>query len=223
MSKILLVEDDSALSATTEEWLKMERYTVECAFNGTDAMEMLRSFDYDLVVLDWELPEMTGIEILKQFRARGGKTPVIMLTGKSAIYEKEIGFETGADDYLTKPFHPKELAARVKALLRRPRTYTSELLEVNNVTVDPNTHLVTKSGQEVSLQPMEFALLEFFLRHPGQVFSPEALLRRVWDSESEASLDAIYTCIRRIRKKLDENTEKSVIRTVHGVGYRLGP
>lgn len=221
MAKVLIVEDDEALSATIFEWLTYERYSVESVANGREALERLEAFQYDAVVLDWQLPELTGIEIIRQFRARGGTTPILMLTGKQAIHDKEVGFDAGADDYLTKPFHPKELAVRIRALLRRPGGFVGSVIKVGPVVLDSSNHRVEKDGQEVQLQPMEFTLLEFFMRHPNQVFSTEALLQRVWNSETEASLDAIYTCIRRIRKKLDSDGETSIIKTVHGVGYKL--
>jgi DNA-binding response OmpR family regulator len=221
MSKILIVEDDQALSANVAEWLKSKLYTVETVFNGRDALEHLRAFDYDAIVLDWELPEMTGVEILKQFRASGGTTPIIMLTGKGTVEDKEQGFDAGADDYLTKPFHPQELSARIRALLRRPAQYTGTSITVRHITLDTAKRKVTKEGVEVALQPMEYTLLEFLMKHPDQVFSTDALMRRCWESDAEISLDAIYTCIRRIRKKVDVDGQPSIIGTVHGIGYKL--
>src|SRR5476649_1812468 len=119
MAKVLVVEDDVGLSRTVKDWLTFEHYLVETANNGRHAMEMLNVYQYDVVVLDWELPELTGPEIAKQFRDRGGTTPILLLTGKSSVNEKETGFDSGADDYLTKPFHLKELSLRLRALLRR--------------------------------------------------------------------------------------------------------
>ena len=221
MSKVLLVEDDPALSASVAEWLKSKLYTVEQVYNGREALEHLRAFDYDAIVLDWELPEMTGVEILKQFRSSGGTTPIIMLTGKGTVQDKEQGFDAGADDYLTKPFHPQELAARLRALLRRPAQYTGTSITIRGLTLDTVKRRVTREGTEIVLQPMEFTLLEFLMRHPDQVFSTEALMRRCWESDAEISLDAIYTCIRRIRKKIDVDGKPSLIGTVHGIGYKL--
>lgn len=221
MAKILLVEDDKALCASLDEFLKSKQYTIELAHSGRDALDMLRAFDYDVIVLDWELPELSGVEILRQFRGGGGKTPIIMLTGKGSVQEKEQGFDAGADDYLTKPFHPSELAARLRALLRRPAQFTGSVISIRDVVLDTVKRKVTRAGTEIALQPMEFTLLEFFMRHPDQVFSTEALMRRCWEADAEISLDAIYTCIRRIRKKLDVEGQPSLLSTVHGVGYRL--
>jgi DNA-binding response OmpR family regulator len=221
MSKLLLVDDDRSMIANVMDWLKPEHHTFETAYSGQEAVDKLLSFDYDLVILDWELPEMSGVEICKLFREKRKMTPVLMLTGKTAINDKESGFDAGADDYLTKPFHPKELIARVRALLRRPTVISSPLLQKGSIVVDRVKRKVTRQDQDVALQPMEFSLLEFFLKHPDQLFSTDALLRRCWSDDTEISPDAIYTCIRRLRKKLDVEGEPSIIRTVHSVGYVL--
>jgi two-component system, OmpR family, response regulator len=176
---------------------------------------------YDVIVLDWDLPGATGVEICTSFRAKGGNTPIIMLTGKSTLRDKEEGLDSGADDYLTKPFHIKELSARIRALLRRPLSVTGNTLKVGDITLCPISYKVTKAEQEVQLLPREFALLEFLMRHPGQVFGAEALLDRVWNSDSEASPDALRTCMKRLRKKIESPEGDSIIKTVHGVGYKL--
>jgi len=182
---------------------------------------MLKFYQYDVVILDWQLPGMTGIEVIREYRSFGGKTPVLMLTGKSAIPEKEEGFDSGVDDYLTKPFHMKELSARLRALLRRPDTLVSEALQIGALKMDRRTHVVLLDGKEVDLKPTEYALLEFLMRHPGQVFAPEALLDRVWSSQSDASVDALTTCIKRLRKKISSEGQESIIKTIYGVGYKL--
>lgn len=222
MAKILLVEDDMGLSRMVRDWLTFEHHLVETADNGRDGLDKLQFYQYDLVILDWELPEMTGIEICKEFRSRGGTTPVLMLTGKGTIGDKESGFEAGADDYLTKPFHMKELSMRLKALLRRGGTaLQGDTLKFRDLVLEPTSHRVTRDGKDLQLLPKEFALLEFLMRHPNQVFSAEALLSRVWASESDTTVDAVSTCIKRLRKKVDMDGQSSVIKTVHGVGYKL--
>lgn len=165
MVKILVVEDDPEFAMTLVDGLIMERFTVEHSPSGTDCIELLRVTEYDLVILDWNLPGLTGIEVLRQYRARDGKTPILMLTGKSDVEDKEKGFETGADDYLTKPFHMRELVARVRALLRRRIVEPSNMLSVRSIVLDPAKHRVTKGGAEVHISPRDFALLEFFMRH----------------------------------------------------------
>ncbi|HEY9786952.1 MAG TPA: response regulator transcription factor [Candidatus Obscuribacterales bacterium] len=218
MSKVLIVEDEADLAGQIRQWLTREHYTVEIADNGQSAMELLRVYQYDVVILDWMLPGMSGIEVCKQFRSRGGKTPVIMLTAKSSVDEKEEGLDSGADDYLAKPFHLKELAARVRALIRRGSQAKTNVLTHGNIELDPIARKVTRDGKDVHLEPKEFNLLEFFMRNPNQVFSAEALITRVWESDTLVSNDAIRTYIKGLRKKLDDS---SIISTVHGVGYKM--
>lgn len=221
MAKVLIVEDDVSLGKMIRDWLVMDHHKVEIVTDGAEAQNMLKVYEYDILILDWELPNVTGIEILKEFRSRGGTTPILVLTGKGTINDKEEGFDAGADDYLTKPFHGKELTARLRALLRRPEGYVGDLLKFAHLTLDHQNYQVTKAGEEIRLLPKEFALLEFFMRNPNRVFAAEALLNRVWVTESEATVDALTTCIKRLRKKIDVEGQQSVIRTIHGVGYRL--
>lgn len=221
MAKILLVEDDLGLSRMVRDWLTFEHHLVETAHNGSDGLDKLQFYQYDLVILDWELPGMHGPDIAREFRSKGGTTPILMLTGKGTIADKESGFEAGADDYLTKPFHMKELSMRLRALLRRTGALQGDKLTYRDLQLEPENHRVTREGKDLQLLPKEFALLEFFMRHPNQVFSAEALLSRVWASESETTVDAVSTCVKRLRKKVDVEGKPSILRTVHGVGYKL--
>jgi DNA-binding response OmpR family regulator len=221
MAKILLVEDDPGLCRMIRDWLTMERHSLEIVSDGKEALENLKFYEYELVILDWELPGMHGPQILKEFRAVGKTTPVLMLTGKGTIDDKEVGFGAGADDYLTKPFNMKELSIRLRALLRRPGGMTASIIEIANLQLDQANFKLLKNGEEVKLLPKEFALMEFLMRHPNQVFSQDALLNRVWESDSDSTGSALTTCIKRLRKKLDEEGKPSIITTVHGVGYRL--
>jgi len=221
MAKILLVEDDVEFSGVVKSWLSNERHAVEVVHDGLEARHQLQVFEYDLVVLDWQLPGLSGVEICQDFRSRGGMTPVLMLTGKSTVADKESGLDSGADDYLTKPFHMKELSARVRALLRRASRGTSNVLTIGDLVLDPANYRVTRDGAEIQLQKREFALLEFLMRNPNRVFSSEALLERVWATEADVTPDAIRVYIMRLRKKVDEGAKASLIQTVHGVGYKL--
>jgi DNA-binding response OmpR family regulator len=221
MAKILIIEDDLDMSFSMEAFLKMEKYSVESVVTGREGLERLKFYQYDVVILDWGLPDTTGIDVLKEYRGRGGKAPVLMLTGKSAVSEKETGLDSGADDYLTKPFHPKELSARIRALLRRPSTLPTETFRLKNIMLDSKARRVSRDGQDVSLAPSEFALLEFLLRHPNEVFTPEALLDRVWPTGSEASPATVRTCIKKIRQKIDVDEDNSIIKNIPGVGYRV--
>jgi len=224
MSKILLIDDDRYLCGLVRDFLLGERHEIEMVHEGLAASDLLRVASFDLVVLDWELPGKTGPEILKDFRAHGGQTPVIMLTGKNMLQDKELGFDLGADDYVTKPFAIKELSIRIKAILRRPQQMINEFLTAGDVQLDPNKHQLTKRGESVHLQPRDFALLEFLMKHPNNVFAADVLLARVWESDSEASPEALRTAIKRIRKKLDdENADEnsSIIQTIPRVGYKI--
>lgn len=223
MAKILLVEDDKDLSLTVSKWLESQSYSVDTAFDGTEGYEYLKRGRYEVVILDWQLPGMTGVELAKKFRAEGGVTPILMLTGKGRVEEKEEGLDAGADDYLTKPFNMRELTARIRALLRRSPTPVGESLKVGLLELDPQKRMLRKSGVAVHVVPKDFAVLEFLMRYPGEVFSAEALLQRVWSFDSEASTDAVRTSIKRLRKALDDGADEknSCIENVRTLGYRL--
>ncbi len=223
MPKILLVEDDKDLAKIISEYLKSEQYSFEIAHDGTTGYEFLVHGHFDLIILDWNLPGMSGVELLRKYRAGQGVSPVLMLTGKKEITDKEEGLDTGADDYLTKPFNMREMTARIRALLRRPAQSVSSTLKVGNLELDPHKHKLLKNGEDVHLLPKDFSLLEFFMRHPDEVFSQDALIQRVWSFDAEATSDALRTSIKRLRKKLDdtEDEEESIIETVRRVGYRL--
>lgn len=221
MAKVLVIEDDLSLSRMIRDWLAIEHHNIETVADGKQGLEKLQYYQYDLVIMDWQLPGMEGVQILKEFRGGGGITPVLMLTGKNTIVDKEQGLDSGADDYLTKPFHMKELSARIRALLRRPTVMVGNILTAGKFSLDPTNHVVTRAGVELKLLPKEFALLEFLMRHPNQVFSADALLNRVWASESDATIDALTSCIKRLRKKVDVEGEPSCVKTVHGVGYKM--
>jgi two-component system copper resistance phosphate regulon response regulator CusR len=223
MAKILLVEDSLPVVESVRDWMEVQNHNLDVAMDGAHALEMLGAFGYELVILDWDLPRVVGIDVLKQLRARKDTTPVLMLTGKDTVDEKEQALDAGADDYLTKPFNPRELAARIRALLRRPQQMVATVMEARGISIDPVARKVLKGGKEVSLQPLELTLLEFFMRHPNELFSTDQLLSRVWDSDADVSLDALYACITRLRRKIDEAGQPSLIRTVHGSGYRFEP
>lgn len=220
MAKILIVEDEQALTDIMTDTLDAEGFLIDSVGNGDEAIAQLKFSKYDLIILDWSLPGADGLSVLKSFRATSGTTPVLMLTGRNEIEDRVKGLESGADDYLTKPFHMKELLARIKALLRRPPLPSAGMLTAGSIEVDPNSRRVFVSGGEIMLRPQEYALLEFLIRHPGQVFSSEALIQRVWPTDSEASASAVKIYVTRLRKKLEPGGGP-LITTVHGVGYRL--
>ncbi len=221
MTKILIVEDDADLGATLGRWMKLENYVFDLKDNGEDALQDLRFNNYDAIILDLRLPDIGGLEVLRTFRSRGGKTPVLILTGKNMIDEKTAGLDAGADDYLTKPFDGRELMARLRALLRRPTAFSGDILVAGEIELDRKSHVVKCGEQEIDLLPKEFDLLEFFMRHPNQVFNTESLLERVWPSTSETSPEVVRTHMNRLRKKLTAQGQREWFETVHGVGYKL--
>jgi DNA-binding response OmpR family regulator len=221
LAKILIVEDDVQLAEIIGRWLTNEHHVAELVADGQDALSRLKLYAYELIILDWQLPGMEGIEILTEFRAGGGKTPILMLTGKRTIEDKMQGLDSGADDYLTKPFHGKELTARVRALLRRPVDVTDNILKVGDIELDTQTYKALRGGEDLKLVPKEFALLQFLMRHQGRYFTANKLLSEVWPTESDSSTDALTTCLKRLRRKLDPEGQESVIKNVHGMGYAL--
>lgn len=221
MAKILLVEDEADISDLVCAWLAKDHHVVEVAESGEEALDIIRVYPFDVLILDWVLPGISGVDVCRQYRNTGGLSPILMLTAKKDVDAKEAGLDAGADDYLTKPFELKELSARIRALLRRPTPFSGNKLKVGAIELDTTSHEVTRDGKQIELLPKEFALLSFFMRHPNQVFSADALLDRVWSSDSEASPETIRTYIKRLRKKIDIKGETSMVGTVHGVGYKL--
>jgi DNA-binding response OmpR family regulator len=221
MAKILLVEDEPDFTILISALLASDHHTVEAVDRGEAAVELLRHYEFDCLILDWNLPGMSGIDVCKHFREKGGRTPILMLTSRSHVDEKSAGLDAGADDYLTKPFEVKELSARIRALLRRPTAFSGKNLKAGGLEMDVANHSVIRGDEVIQLLPKEFALLEFFLRHTNQVFSPETLIDRVWLAGEEASPETIRTYIKRLRKKLDIEGQPSLFSTVHGVGYKF--
>jgi DNA-binding response OmpR family regulator len=222
VAKILVVEDDPQILKVIKDCLKIDRHIVETESDGSVALEKLRLFEYDVLILDWNLPGVTGVELCKQYRTRGGSGSVLMLTANTTISNKEEGLGSGADDYLTKPFEVRELTARVKALARRSAVgLTANVIKVGDVELDRDKFCVTVSQKAIKLVPKEFALLEFLMRHRNIVFSADALLSRVWKAEEDASPEIIRTHIKNLRKKLEHDGKPPIIETVYGVGYKV--
>ena len=221
MPKILVVEDDHLVADAVIEGLNLANHTVEWTTLGKEALDRLRLYDYDLIVLDLNLPDMHGLDVCREFRSRGGNLPILMLTGLSTLPQKEEGLDAGADDYLTKPFAVRELTARVRALLRRPPQQLPDVLRAGDLILDVAQVKLTRDGGEITLQPKEFALLEFLMRHTNQVFGVQELLNRLWSSESDSSELAVRQTITRLRKKIDKAGADSVIVTVTGLGYKI--
>lgn len=221
MARILIVEDDAVLADMLEDCLRRDLLVVERADNGQDAHALLGVSEFDVIVMDWDLPGKSGLDVITDYRSRGGSAPVLMLTGKSTIDDKEQGFMAGSDDYLTKPFDPKEFRLRIRALLRRSSVQHQAVLTLGALVLDPEKFIATMNGSALDLTAAEFRLLEFFMRYPGSVFSAEAILTRVWSSESEATINSVRICITRLRAKLKEYGSSPSINTIYNAGYSL--
>lgn len=221
MSRILVIEDEDGLSGAIQEWLEDEYYVVKVIADGLAALESLLRETYDAVVLDLMLPGLNGIEICKRYREAGGKAPILILTASSTMTAKEEGLDCGADDYLTKPCNLRELSARVRALLRRPLTNPVMVLQAGTIRLDTNARTVTKAGEALRLLPKEFILLEVLMRHYGQVLNTESLIDHVWGTDIEIAPETVRSHIKSLRKKIDDAANPSIIKTVHGMGYKL--
>ena len=224
MSRIPIVEDDPSLVELLRYNLETEGFDVSVARDGDGGLEAIDSQEPDLVVLDWMLPNMSGIEICRQMRQRTAtrSTPVIMLTAKGEESDRIRGLETGADDYIVKPFSPAELTARIKAVLRRANPDQSgSTLSYENIEMDLESHRVTRNTRAIKLGPTEFRLLRAFLEKPGRVFTREQLLDKVWGRDIYVELRTVDVHIRRLRKALNGKGDTDLIRTVRSAGYSL--
>ena len=223
-ARILLVEDDPGLVELLSFHLGREEYQVETTADGEDALLLARESPPDLVILDWMIEGVSGIEVCRRLRRLPGtaNVPIIMLTARTEETDRIRGLETGADDYVTKPFSPKELVARVSAVLRRVRpALAGERLQYADIEMDLVGHRLRRAGKAVPIGPTEFRLLRHFLEHPGRVFSRERLLDSIWGHDSDIELRTIDVHIRRLRKAINAGGRKDVIRTVRSAGYAL--
>ncbi len=222
--RILVVEDEHRIANSIKKGLEQEKYAVDVAYTGSDGFDLASSEEYDLILLDLLLPGMDGITVCKELRAKQIHTPILMLTAKGQIRDKVEGLDSGADDYLTKPFSFEELLARVRALIRRPKTTLSETLRVADLTLNTVTYEVTRGKRQINLSNKEFALLEFLLRHAKTVITKEQIISHVWDYEADILPNTVEVYIRNLRNKIDHpfTSGKPLIQTVRGFGYKLG-
>lgn len=221
MAKILIVEDDQELAESLKIWLPTQGYHVEHVSSGKDALQLLENFRYDLVLLDWNLPDASGDDICKQYRRLGGTTQIIFVTGEGDIEHKQQGLDSGGDDYIVKPFDMRELAARIRSQLRRPSRLLPAGLEIAGVSIDPVGRVMIVNNNRVTLRPKEFALLEFLMRHPNVAFSSQVLLDSVWPSDHNATGDTIRSWVKNLREKLEAAGKPDFIKTVLGSGYMV--
>jgi DNA-binding response OmpR family regulator len=224
MAKILIIEDEEAILLALEDNLEMEGYTVESANDGEQGLSMAREGKYDLIILDIMLPRMDGFDVCKQLQQDRIMTPILMLTAKSQEIDKVLGLELGADDYVTKPFSPRELLARVKALLRRSKQVEQEIdgYTFGDVEVDFKKYEVKKAGSPVSLTALEFSLLHLLIQHQGQVVSRDVILDEVWGREVYVQPRTVDKHIADLRKKIEDDPSKpKYILGVRSVGYKF--
>ncbi|MDS9467111.1 response regulator transcription factor [Paracoccus sp. MBLB3053] len=223
MAKILLVEDDPRIASFVYRGLKAEGHMLDIAGDGQNAMRMMRKADYPLVILDRMLPDHDGVTICRQMRSENITSSVLMLTARDALGEKIEGLNSGADDYLTKPFAFDELVARVEALLRRaPGMRLDPVLQVADLVLDPTTRQVTRAGRDITLTPKEFSLLRYMMEHSGAVLSRSQILNNNWGYGFDPGSKVVDVYIRYLRNKIDGDAKPSLIHTVRGAGYRIG-
>ncbi|KKR06011.1 MAG: hypothetical protein UT34_C0001G0051 [candidate division WS6 bacterium GW2011_GWF2_39_15] len=216
--KVLIIEDEDALRKPIRLFLENKRFEVDEAEDGKIGLEMARISNYDCIILDLNLPEIDGVEVCKRLRDEKNTTPIIMATARSQIYNKLEGFETGADDYMTKPFNLEELVARIKAVIKRNSLNKSEALIFGQYTIHPESNLVISSNsREIMLSNKEMGILEYLLRNKGRIVSSEELLEHVWSTEVDTFTQTVKTHIKTLRKKVD--TQKELILSVKGKGY----
>ena len=222
---VLIVEDERKTRESLVEGLQLEGWHVQAAATGTAGIALLERDTFDLAVLDWMLPDRDGLEVLRHLRARGRPTPVIIRTARGELADRIAGFESGADDYLPKPFAFAELLVRCRALLRRPGLGTGSFLSCGDLQLDTRARTAVRAGAEIPLTPREVDILEYFLRYQGQIVTREMLERDVWKQTHRfTSLDNVIDVqIMRLRRKIDSDNGEKLLHTLRGLGYRLGP
>lgn len=219
--RILVVEDEKKVADIIERGLKAERFAVDVCHNGRAGLEMSEAYNYDLVILDLMLPELSGTELLERIRRKNSQVPILILTARDAMADKVKNFEAGADDYLTKPFAFAELLVRIKALLRRGPVNRSSVLRIGDLEIDRLSQNVKRAGKKIELTSKEYALLEYLATNPGRVFSRTMIIEHVWDQSFQGLTNIVDVYVRHLRSKLDEAHPVKLIRTVRGVGYSL--
>ncbi|MDI6865365.1 MAG: response regulator transcription factor [Thermodesulfovibrio yellowstonii] len=221
MMRILIVEDEKSLADIIKKGLEEEGYAVDVAYDGEEGLFMAENQPSDLIILDIMLPIVDGMTILRKIRKAGLKTPVLMLTAKDTVMDKVSGLDSGADDYLTKPFSFEELLARIRALLRRRSDIKASIIEIDDLVINMATHEVMRGGKQISLSPKEYALLEYMAINKNKVLSRTELIEHIYDENSDFDSNVIDVFINRLRNKIDREFGKKLIHTVRGAGYIL--
>jgi two-component system copper resistance phosphate regulon response regulator CusR len=219
--RILLVEDEPRVANFIAKGLREQSYAVDLATDGEEALYQAEVNAYDLIILDVMTPKKNGFEVCRELRKKGERTPVLMLTARDAVDDRVLGLDSGADDYLTKPFEFKELLARMRALLRRPAEYRPDVLQVADLLLNTADHSATRAGRPIALTAKEYSLLELFLLRSGRILTREEIASRVWDENFDSASNVIDVYVRRLRKKIDEGFDVPLIHTRRGEGYML--
>jgi DNA-binding response OmpR family regulator len=219
--RILVVEDENKVAGFIKKGLEEEGYAIDLAFDGSEGLLMALDGVHDLIILDINLPKLDGLRVLHEFRKNQGKPPVLLLTVRAAIEDKVLGLDTGADDYLTKPFSFQELLARIRALLRRRVEAAPLRLQVADLTLDPARRMVFRGTERIDLSTKEFALLNYFMLNPGRVLTRTMIGEHVWDYDFDPMSNIIDVYVNYLRKKIDAGREPKLLHTVRGVGYVL--
>ena len=219
--RLLLAEDEKELSNALVTVLKHNNYSVDAVYNGQDAFDYIDSGNYDGAILDIMMPKMDGITVLKEIRKKGNAVPVLMLTAKAEIDDRVLGLDSGADDYLTKPFNVKELLARVRAMTRRQTEVTDSVLSFADLTLDRSTYLAEVGEKNIRLGNKEYQMLEMLMTNPGQIISVEQFMGKIWGYDSDAELNTVWVFISYLRKKLTSLGAHVQIKATRGLGYSL--
>jgi DNA-binding response OmpR family regulator len=219
--RVLVIEDEERMAGLIRQGLEEEAYAVDVVYDGKEALQWLRISNYDLIILDIMLPGTDGLEVCREYRSRGGQARILMLTARDTLKDRVIGLDMGADDYLVKPFGMPELLARLRALSRRDGPSRTSELHVADITLNTVTKRVTRIGRPVELTAIEYAVLEFLMRHPGQVLSREQIIDHVWNADFNSGSKLIEVYIYHLRRKLDDGHSVKLIHTVRGLGYKI--
>lgn len=219
--RILIVEDERRLANVVKKGLTEEGFAVDIAYDGEEGKYLAESEEYDLIILDITLPKVDGITICKELRKKSIKTPILMLTARATLEEKVIGLDSGADDYLTKPFAYLELRSRIHALIRRSKQEASPILKIADLELDPIKHILVRNGKKIILTPKEFSVLELLLRHKDEVVSRTMIIEHVWDYNFDSMSNVVDVFVASLRRKIDKGAKTKLIHTLHGVGYKI--
>lgn len=217
--KILVVEDEKDLNRVITKHLKKNNYSVDSCFDGEQTLDYVLYGEYDLIITDIMMPKIDGYEFIKQLRVKGNSTPVIMLTAKDSLDDKILGLDSGADDYIVKPFEFDELLARIRVLMRRNYGFATNIIQVDDVVLDISKKQVTRSGESIVLTGKEYEVLEYLFKNKTGIISREQILNHVWDYDYKGASNIIDVIVKNIRKKLDVGSKKPIIHTKRGLGY----